>query len=125
MSWLTPDAGHGTWRRAQSSANSRGTRCSVATRFDVQQASVLDERRDLAPKLAGAGLAIFWTVRADNELHENDHAPLGGGYRWVSASASYVLRGERIERLSSQAARCMPEAVAERELAWVTKEIES
>ena len=86
---------------------------------------VLAIRRDLASKLADAGLTIFWTVRADNELHQNDHTSPGDDYRWVSASASYVLRGERLEQLGSNAARCMPGPATEHVLAWATKKTES
>jgi hypothetical protein len=52
-------------------------------------------RRDLLPRLASAGLTLFWTVLIENELHNTD--PLshpGDEYRWASASASYIVSGE-------------------------------
>src|SRR5690606_11013081 len=48
-------------------------------------------RRDLVSQLAKAGLTVFWTVLIGNELHRGDYVPPGEEYRWVSASASYVV----------------------------------
>jgi hypothetical protein len=70
-------------------------------------------RRDLVSRLAEAGLTIFWTVLIGNELHRSDHMLPGDDYRWVSASASYVLNGYRIEQVGSIATRCRPGPMTE------------
>jgi hypothetical protein len=81
-------------------------------------------RRDLTSRLSDAGLTIFWTVLIGNELHRSDHTPPGDDYRWVSASASYILNGGRIEQVGAIAARCRPGPTTERGLEWVTKKAE-
>ena len=81
-------------------------------------------RRDLVPRLADAGLTIFWTVLIGNELHRSDHTPPGDDYRWVSASASYILNVDRIEQVGAIAALCRPGPTTERELEWMTKKAE-
>ena len=81
-------------------------------------------RRDLVPRLADAGLTIFWTVLIGNELHRSHHTPPGDDYRWVSASASYILNVDRIEQVGAIAALCRPGPTTERELEWMTKKAE-
>ncbi|HEV2377003.1 MAG TPA: hypothetical protein VGS19_33175 [Streptosporangiaceae bacterium] len=79
----------------------------------------LTMRRDLVPRLTDAGLTIFWTALIGNELHPGGIAmPPGPDYRWVNASASYILRNNRIEQVTSSATRCQPGPVAEHELHW-------
>jgi hypothetical protein len=75
-------------------------------------------RRDLVPRLADAGLTIFWTVLISNELHRTDHSMPGDEYRWVSASSSYVLKADRIELVGARAVRCRPGPHTERRLRW-------
>jgi hypothetical protein len=82
-------------------------------------------RRDLVSRLADAGLTIFWTVLIGNELHRTDHMPPGDDYRWVSASASYILDGDRVEQVGATAIRCRPGPTTEYEIEWVTKMAES
>ncbi len=81
-------------------------------------------RRDLVPRLADAGLTIFWTALVGNELHRSDHMPPRDDYRWVSASASYILNVDRIEQVGAIAVRCSPGPTTERELEWMTKKAE-
>jgi len=77
-------------------------------------------RRDLLPRLADAGLTIFWTVLIGNELHRDDHTS-GDDYRWVSASASYIVNGDRVEQIGATAARFRPGPTTERELEWTPR----
>jgi len=81
-------------------------------------------RRDLVPRLADAGLTIFWTVLIGNELHRSDHMPPGDDYRWVSASASYLLNVDRVEQVGAIAVRSRPGPTTERELEWMTRKAE-
>ena len=86
--------------------------------------ATLTMRRDLVPQLAQAGLSIFWTVLIGNELHRRDHSMPGDEYRWVTASASYVLDGDRIELVGATAARCRPGPATESELVWTPRSTE-
>jgi hypothetical protein len=81
-------------------------------------------RRDLVPRLRDAGLTIFWTVLIGNELHRSDNMRPGDDYRWVSASASYLLNAERIEQVRVTAARYRPGPTTERQLQWMTRGVE-
>lgn len=81
-------------------------------------------RRDLVPLLHTAGMTIFWTVLAGHELHRQDHMPPGEDYRWVSASASYILNDDRIERIHALASRCRPGPTTEYQIEWVTRSAE-
>jgi hypothetical protein len=81
-------------------------------------------RRDLVPRLADAGYTIFWTVLIGNELHRRDDMPPGDDYRWVNASASYLLAGDRIDRVGSSAVLCRRGPTTERELVWETRRSE-
>ncbi len=81
-------------------------------------------RRDLMPRLVEAGLTIFWTVLIGDELHRSDHTSPGDDYRWVSASASYVLNGGRVEGIGARAVRCLPGPTTERGLRWTPRKAE-
>jgi hypothetical protein len=81
-------------------------------------------RRDLVSRLADAGMTIFWTVLIGNELVRRDLMPPGDDYRWVSASGSYVINGDRVEQLGADAIRCRPGPATEYEVEWVTKKAE-
>jgi hypothetical protein len=78
-------------------------------------------RRDLVPVLHASGTTVFWTVLVGNELHRRHHIPTGDDYRWVSASASYILNDERIERVHALASRCRPGPTTEHRIDWVTR----
>lgn len=77
-------------------------------------------RRDLVLLLADAGLTIFWTVLVGNELHRTDGMPPSDDYRWVSASASYILKAGRVQQVGAIAVRCAPGPTTEHEFEWVT-----
>jgi hypothetical protein len=84
----------------------------------------LTMRRDLASKLADAGLTIFWTVLVGNELHHNDFGSPGEDYRWVNASASYILNAGQIDQVGALARRYRPGPTIDRELEWTTRRAE-
>ena len=81
-------------------------------------------RRDLVPQLTAAGLTIFWTVLIGNELNRSDFMSPGNDYRWISASASYILNADRVEQVGAAATRYRPGPEAERELEWITRKTE-
>jgi hypothetical protein len=81
-------------------------------------------RRDLVSLLNAEEMTLFWTVLAGNELHRRDHRPSGDDYRWVSASASYILNGDRIERVHVMASRCRPGPTAACQIDWMTRSAE-
>jgi hypothetical protein len=65
-------------------------------------------RRDLGKKLADVGFACFWTVLANKRLDDHGHKRPGDDYRWLSASASYVLLDDTIELIDAIATRRSP-----------------
>lgn len=76
-------------------------------------------RRDLIPRLTDAGLTIFWAVLVGNELHSTDpFARPGDEYRWVGASASYILNGDSVQLISATASRWLPGPEIERSIDW-------
>jgi hypothetical protein len=79
-------------------------------------------RRDLISRLADAGMTLFWTVLIANELRRGDHHIPGDDYRWVSASASYVLKGDVIERVGALAGRYRPGPSLEHAVRWTPRE---
>jgi hypothetical protein len=80
-------------------------------------------RRDLVPRLTDAGLTIFWTVLVGNELYSTDpFARPGDEYRWVGASASYILNGDSVELISATANRFTPGPETERSIDWKPRE---
>lgn len=81
--------------------------------------ATLAMRRDLLPRLSSAGLTLFWTVLIGNELNNTDPVSHPGSeYRWVSASASYILSEGTINLISANAARYAPGPETERTLKW-------
>ena len=80
--------------------------------------SCLVMRRDLVSRLADEGVTLFWTALVGKELHRGDDPAPHDDYRWITASASYILDGGRIRRLASRARRCRPGPLTERELEW-------
>jgi len=87
--------------------------------------SALVMRRDLLSRLADAGLTLFWTVLIGNELHRGDYGIPGDEYRWVSASASYAVNGDRVGMLAARALRCRPGPRTERRLRWTPRTTEA
>jgi len=82
-------------------------------------------RRDLLSRLADAGVTLFWTVLVGKELRRRDLTPPRGDYRWVSASASYALKSDRVEQIGASARRLRPGPEMERHLEWVTRHAEA
>jgi hypothetical protein len=82
-------------------------------------------RRDLISRLADAGLTLFWTALVGNELHRNDYRVPGDDYRWVSASASYILKAAGVEQVAAAAARYMPGPTVEQVLTWAPRQVEA
>lgn len=79
-------------------------------------------RRDLLPLLTTAGLTLFWTVLASNELHSTDPVSHpGSDYRWVSATASYLLSDGTINLVSAAATRCAPGPETEHAIEWTPR----
>ena len=83
--------------------------------------NVLLLRRNLFPRLRSAGFALFWTVLIGHEHSTGDHGVPGDDYRWVSASASYLLTNDVIEKIDSQASRYSPGPRKEFDIEWTTK----
>jgi hypothetical protein len=87
--------------------------------------SALVMRRDLLGRLAAAGFTLFWTALVQKELHRKDFGVPGDDYRWITASASYILSGEQIELVGARAVRCQPGPTMERTLDWAPRPRES
>lgn len=78
-------------------------------------------RRSLFPQLSSSGFALFWTVLIGHEHSTGDHGVPGDDYRWVSASASYLLTNDVIEKIDSQASRYTPGPSKEFDIEWTTR----
>jgi hypothetical protein len=75
----------------------------------MEEASTLIIRRELAQQLRDQGLTFFWTVLLNKLRHDHDYTGRPGRkYRWLSASASYILDGDNIELVSTYAVRLRP-----------------
>ena len=76
-------------------------------------------RRDLATRVADAGLTLFWAVLIGNERNSDGIPP--DDYRCVNASGSYVLDGNRIKLIDASAHRDSPGPTVETHLTWQPK----
>lgn len=75
----------------------------------MDEAATLVLRRDLAEQLQAQGYTLFWTVLLNKLRHDHDYGRRPRQkYRWLSASASYVLDGDDIELVSTFAVRLRP-----------------
>lgn len=83
--------------------------------------NVLLLRRSLSSRLNSAGYALFWTVLIRHEHSTGDHGVPDDDYRWISASASYLLTDDVIEKIDSQASRYTPGPSKEFDVEWTTK----
>ena len=83
--------------------------------------SCLAMRRDLLLRLADANLTLFWTALIEKQLHRSDDPMPHDDYRWVTASASYIVNDGKIQQLSARALQCRPGPSTEREVAWAPK----
>jgi hypothetical protein len=80
----------------------------------MDEASTLLVRRDLINRLAGASYSLFWTLLLNKERHDHSYDQPGPNYRWLNASASYLMTGDTIERVSADAWECRPYPAAAR-----------
>ena len=71
----------------------------------MDEASTLVIRRDLIGELEALGYNLFWTVLLNKQRLDHSFNAPGPDYRWVSASASYLMAGGTIERVSAKAWR--------------------
>ncbi|GAA1190181.1 hypothetical protein [Prauserella alba] len=84
--------------------------------------STLVLRRDLVDRLADRGYSLFWTVLLNKQLEKHDPDDM---YRWVSASASYILNDTTIELVAAVATRRSPASAGESQaIAWNPRESE-
>lgn len=65
-------------------------------------------RRDLMTTIAAAGYSLFWTVLLNKQRHDHNYGRPESKYRWLSASASYLMTAEAVECVSANAWRCRP-----------------
>lgn len=75
-------------------------------------------RRDLANKLAEEGLHLFWTVLLNKQRLDHNYGRPDDDYRWISASASYILVGNTIQRVDDNATRQKPWPPAPVRIPW-------
>lgn len=87
----------------------------------MSESSTLLMRRDLSDRLAESGFSLFWTVLLNKQRQDHSHGRPGEGYRWVSASASYVLAGTTVELVASNAWRCRPGEGRSTPIGWDLK----
>ncbi|EWS82446.1 hypothetical protein BF93_10880 [Brachybacterium phenoliresistens] len=87
----------------------------------MNESSTLLMRRDLSDRLAEAGYSLFWTVLLNKERHDHSYGRPSEDYRWVSASASYVLEGPAVELVASNAWHCRPGEGRTKTITWGLK----
>jgi len=87
----------------------------------VNEVSTLLLRRDLTECLAAAGFCLFWTVLMNKQRQDHDHVRPNDDYRWVSASASYLIDEGRIELVASKAWLCLPGVGRSTPITWRPK----
>ena len=69
----------------------------------VDEASTLVMRRDLAEPLARSGYTLFWTVLLNKQRNDHTYNRPKKKYRWISASASYLLTDVGVDLLAAKA----------------------
>ncbi|MFV8245981.1 NACHT domain-containing protein [Mycolicibacterium peregrinum] len=72
----------------------------------MDEASTLVMRRDLGHRLGEAGYTLFWTVLLNKLRHDHTFSAPGPNYKWMSASASYLMTIETVEQISANAWKC-------------------
>lgn len=87
----------------------------------MNEASTLVLRRDLTDRLADAGFSLFWTVLLNKQRHDHNYGRRDDDYRWVSASASYVVEGSTVELIASNAWSCKPGEGRSSPITWNLK----
>lgn len=86
--------------------------------------NVLLLKRDHFQRIKKSGFALFWTVLVGHEHSASGHGAPGDDYRWISASASYVLIDDTLEKICAQAGQYAPGPYKEYDLEWHTKNSE-
>ena len=84
----------------------------------MNEPSVLLMRRDLSDRLDAAGYRLFWTVLLNKQIHDHSFSQPSEDYRWVSASAAYVLADTGVELVASNAWHCRPGEGRTTPIAW-------
>ncbi|KGM09736.1 hypothetical protein N869_06235 [Cellulomonas bogoriensis 69B4 = DSM 16987] len=87
----------------------------------MNEASTLVLRRDLTDRLADAGFSLFWTVLLNKQRNDHTYGRGDDDYRWVSASASYVVEGSTVELIASNAWSCKPGEGRSSPITWKLK----
>ena len=86
--------------------------------------NVLLLKRGHFQRIKKSGFALFWTVLVGHEHSALGHGAPGDDYRWISASASYVLIDDTLEKICAQAGQYAPGPYKEYDLEWHTKNSE-
>jgi hypothetical protein len=86
--------------------------------------NVLLLKRDHFQRIKDSGFALFWTVLVGHEQSVLGYSAPGDDYRWISASASYMLIDDILKKIYVQAARYVPGPYKEFDLEWRTKDSE-
>lgn len=81
-------------------------------------------RRDLIPKLANLGFTVFWTVLSEHELFPSQPGNIGNNYKFVSASASYLLNDGKIEMIASHANQHSRDSQKPQHVNWKIRDTE-
>lgn len=87
----------------------------------MNDASTLVVRRDLTDRLSDAGYSLFWTVLLNKQRNDHNYGRPNGDYRWVSASASYLMARSTVELIASKAWRCQPGEGRSTPITWNLK----
>ncbi len=76
----------------------------------MREGSTLLLRRDLAVRLVDVGYNLFWTVLSNKQRNDHTYGRPSKKYRWVSASASYLMTGDTLKLVAGNAWQCKPVA---------------
>jgi hypothetical protein len=89
----------------------------------VEETSTLVVRRDLVGNLASAGFTLFWTVLLNKQRQDHTYGAPDDDYRWLSASAAYLMTAGELRCLSAKASRRGPYGTGEPEVVkWVVRQ---
>ncbi len=93
--------------------------------FNLGGPASLVMRRDAVERLARNGLSLFWTVLVGKQLSRGDLVPSQDDYpSGISASASYLLQGDRIRQIGATARLRPLGRETEQLLTWATRPAE-
>lgn len=83
--------------------------------------NVLLLRRSLCTRLHAAGFTLFWTVLVGHEHSSGDLGSSRDDYQWISASASYLLTNDVIEKIDARASLYTRGPNKEFDIDWETR----